>query len=274
MIIIDTYENEKMGILKRFINSIYDFKSYNFFISQKLSKAILYLLLLAFLSSTFTVIKNSYTFKSGFSYLEEVLTNEMPSFILENNELKIDTTMPIVYEDGINIVVVDTTKELDPTTYPSYINIFLIGKDKIIFKDSSSQFTTLDYSSFQLTSPLTSEDFSNVMKTLGGIGITILLILIFIFLFIGKLISVFLIMPLAALVISSILDKKLSYGSLIKISAYALTVPIIIKTFFAVIGVNVPVFFILYYGVGIIYLTFAIKNIKLDINDSLESTLN
>lgn len=273
MIIIDTQETQKTGIFKRFLNSTYNFKSYNLFISQNLSKAVLYLILLAFLSSTLTIIANSFSFKKDFAYVAEVLNNEMPSFILENNELNVEATMPIVYEDGINIFVIDTINEINPTNYNSYNSFFLIGKKNIILKDSTSGFTTLDYASLQLTEPITSQDFNELIKVLGSIGIIILLGLIFIFLFIGKLISVFLIMPVAALVISSILNKKLSYGNLIKLSAYALTVPILLKTFFAVISINVPVFFIVYYGIGILYLTFAIKNINLDTDESLKNTI-
>lgn len=273
MITINTQEPQKIGLFKSFLNSTYNFKSYNLFICQNLSKAVLYLILLAFLSSTLTIIANSFSFKKDFAYLTEVLNNKMPSFILENNELNVEGSMPIVYEDGINIFVIDTINEIDPTEYNSYNSAFLLGKKNIVFKDSTPNFKTLNYSSLQLTSPVTSEDFNELIKILGSVGIIILLGFIFIFLFIGKLISVFLIMPLAALVISSILNKKLSYGNLIKLSAYALTVPILLKTFFAVISINVPVFFIVYYGIGILYLTFAIKNINLDTDESLKNTI-
>lgn len=270
VIIIEIHENEKMGIFRKFINSTYNFKSYNFFISEKLSKAIIYLLLLAFLSSTFLIFKVGFSFKKDFSYFKEILTNEMPSFTLDNDELIVDSEMPIIFEKGNTIFIIDTTTEFNPVTFNEYTTGIFIGKDALILKENSAEITTMNYSSLQLTKSFTSDDLSLLVSTFGIVIIVFILIFVFIFSFVGKLISLFLIMPLAALVISSILNKKLSYSNLIKISAYSLTVPILIKTLFKLIGLRVPIFFVLYYGIGFIYLIFAIRNISLDINEDLD----
>jgi len=270
VIIIEIHENEKMGIFRKFINSTYNFKSYNFFISEKLSKAIIYLLLLAFLSSTFLVFKVGFYFKKDFSYFQKILTNEMPLFTLDNGELIVDSEMPIIFEEGNTIFIIDTTTEFNPNTFNEYTTGIFIGKDALILKENSAEITTMNYSSLQLTKSFTSEDLSLLVSTFGSVIIVFILIFVFIFSFVGKLISLFLIMPLAGLVISSILNKKLSYSNLIKISAYSLTVPILIKTLFKLIGLRVPIFFVLYYGIGFIYLIFAIRNINLDANEGLE----
>lgn len=254
-----------MGILKKIINSTYNFKSYNFFISEKLSKAIMYLLLLAFLSSTFLILKVGFSFKKDFSYFQEILTNEMPSFTLDNSELIVDSTMPIIFEEGNTIVIIDTNTEFNPNAFNEYNTGIFIGKDMLIVKENSSEITTMNYSSFQLTNPFTSDDLSSLISTFSSVIMVFIVVFAFVFSFVGKLISLFLIMPLSALVISSILNKKLSYSNLIKISAYSLTVPILLKTFFKLIGLRIPVFFILYYGIGFVYLIFAIKNINLEI---------
>lgn len=264
--------NKKMGILKKLINSTYNFKAYNYFISEKLSKAILYFLLLAFISSSFMILKGGLSFKKKFSNVKTILTDEMPSFTLDKGELIIDSEMPIIYEDDYNIFVIDTTNELDMTALDKYNNGVFIGKDEFTIKENSSKFTTFKYSSLQLKEILTSEYLSSMITTFANIGVTIGLILIFIFSFIGKLISVFAIMPLAALIIASILNKKLSYSNLIKISSYSLTVPILLKTSLNLAGIKIPVFFIIYYGIGILYLIFVLKNINLDVNESLDIT--
>ncbi|MBU3131652.1 DUF1189 domain-containing protein [Clostridium gasigenes] len=264
------YENEKMSFLKKFINSTYNFKSYNYFISEKLSKAVLYLLLLAFVSSGFMVLKEGFSFNKEFSKMKTILNEEMPSFTLDNDELIIDSEMPIIYEEDNTIFVIDTSNELDIKSLDKYNSGIFIGKNELIFKENSTKFTTIKYSSLELKNSLTSEYVNRIVNTFGNIFIIIGLVLIFIFLLIGKLISVFAIMPLAALIIASILNKKLSYSNLIKISAYALTVPILLKTFLKLVGITIPVFFILYYGIGIVYLIFALKNIHLDVNESLE----
>ena len=129
------YKNEKMGILKKFINSTYNFKSYNYFISEKLSKAVLYLLLLAFLSSGFMILKGGLSFNKEFSKIKTILNEEMPSFTLDNGELIIDSEMPIIYEDDNNILVIDTTNELDITALDKYNSGVFIGKDEFVVKE-------------------------------------------------------------------------------------------------------------------------------------------
>ena len=262
-------EYEKKGILKKFTTSVYNFKGYNYFISEKLSKAVIYLLILVLISSSLMIFKKGLSFKNDFTNLKAVLTDEMPPFTLENGQLIIDSEMPIDFEtenDNSSIIIIDTTNKFDKTNLHNYDNWIFVGKQDLTVKELSGKTTTLEYSSLQLNDVLTSEKLTSIINTFSAIFIVIVLIFIFIFSFIGKSISVFAIMPLAALIISSILNKKLSYSNLVKISSYALTVPILVKTLLNLIGVTIPMFFLLYYGIGIFYLTFALKNINIDHN--------
>lgn len=90
----------------------------------------------------------------------------------------------------------------------------------------------------------------------------IIFILSFLFSFLGKLTSSYLIIRLIGLIINSILKKKLKYAQCVKLAMYSLTVPYLIKTILGILNVNIRYFFIIYYGIGLLYLFLGMKYIE------------
>ena len=93
-----------------------------------------------------------------------------------------------------------------------------------------------------------------------------------IFFFGFKFIAAF-IVSLIGLIINAFCKAKITFGEIYKLSIYALTFSIILKAFFIVIGIQVPQFWILYYGIPLIYLGLGLNLISKDQNQDLEKDI-
>jgi hypothetical protein len=252
-------EEERMGFFSQLIGSITKIETYRRFFKRTTGKAILYLFILSLIFGTAGALRAMYYYNRGISELINFFQYEAPSFTLENGELNVEGSMPIVVDenDG-NVFIIDTTGGTDESILDKYPNGILITKDELIQKENYST----KRQSFKMAQGvrITKEGLIGFFPLLRGINILIV-VFGFIFHFIGKLISALLV-AIAGSIISSIVNYNLTFGTQYKLSVYALTLPIIIKAVLSVLGVEIPYFWIPYYGIAIFYMWKAINMLK------------
>ena len=73
-------------------------------------------------------------------------------------------------------------------------------------------------------------------------------------------------MAIGGLIINSILNKNLKYSECAKLGMYSLTVPFLIKIIFSILSIDISLFWVLYYGIALLYLFLGMKAID-DTND-------
>lgn len=253
-------EEEKVGFFSQLIGSITNFQMYRYFFKRTMGKAILYLLLLSLIFGTATILRSMYDFNTGISQVMRYFQLEIPDFTLENGELNVqEENMPIYFGDtDEGILIIDTTGKTNESVLDAYPNGMLVTKYEFIQKHNNS----IERQKFSVLRDfrVTKDSISGFLPLLRVINVFIVIFGL-LFHFVGKLISAILVAA-AGLVICEIVKYRLPYDVQYKLSIYALTLPIILKAVVKILRVDIPFFWVLYYGIAVFYLWKAITTIK------------
>ncbi len=233
-------------------------KFYSTIYNQSFTKTFKYLVL--FLLITFII--NGAIFSYGFltgvdKFIVSVRTN-MPDFVLANGKLQVEGPQPYILEDDNFRFIIDTTGQ---TTEASLNNkptdYILLTENQMVTKQGiRSQAVMFSDIPFEINKDM-------LLQKLPYIKFVLIIFGIFAFIFglIGRLFWP-LVLSLGALIIDASLNTKLKYSQLYNISVYALTLPIFIELLKNYIIPRFPFFFLLYLGVGLVYVYLALKGIK------------
>lgn len=253
---------EKMSFLSQFRNSIVSFESYRHFLRQKVGRAVLYLLLLSLILSAVTGIKVLYDFNYGIDVMIRNFRTEVPNFVLKNGELTVDAPMPYYVEkDEDFLFVIDTSGKLDESVLNDYPEGIFLSRYEAVLKQNAFEIRKIDFSSLA-GATITKDEVINWLPLLKWLSIFII-VFGFLFYFIGKLLSALLI-SLLGLIMSSAAKFRMEFGDLYKLSIYTLTLPMVIKALVGLAGINIPFFWLIYYGIAVFYLWKAIQLLKRD----------
>lgn len=253
-------KKEKMSFFSKLKNSITRPEAYSHFLKESGGRAVLYLLFLCLIFGGIGTIKTIYEFNKVVSEVEALLKEKVPNFTLKNGELNVEGEMPIILnERGPSVVIIDTSDKADESILDKYQDGLFISKTKFIQKQGSYKRQETSFASFRGMT-LTKTDVQ------GYVGYSIFLkvaigILSPILFFISKFFSAFII-TILALIVNGFYKAKVTFGQIYKLSIYALTLPIIIKVFFTVTTLYFGFFWVVYYGVALLYLILALKSIN------------
>ena len=235
------------------LKGIYDVKNFKRLREKSISRAFLFLFMLCFITSLIGALYLSVEFhREAKGWLES-----LPEFTLTQEGLEVNTEMPIIKEEEGVLFVVDTTGKIDKTVLADYKQGFFISKTALFYKKSEVETREINFRELEPGMVITKE---TVVDWLGYLWIIVLVIFVFalLFTFIGKIISA-LIMGLIGLIANKTMGTKFKFAELFKLGAYALALPILIQFVLWLIGIQVPVFFLIYYGVATIFLVRAMK---------------
>lgn len=257
---------DRMTFFQKFYKSLYSFKTYNYFLTENLGKGILYLLILVLFTTTLTSIALFFKVNNFKHQLDDMISTELGDFSITNGILTINKEMPINYSNtdiGINqLIIIDTEDLTDISVLNDADEGFILFSDRFYVKsDSTPMIQEILYSEI-FTSDINSANLIDFISPFITLIVVIMIIFSPIVSFIGKILSLFIVMGVGGLIISSILKVKLSYSKLCTLGSYALTLPILLNTVYNLIDISIPGFFIIYYGIGLLYLFFGIKSIS------------
>lgn len=243
---------ENLSFPEQFIGSIFKFETYRVFFRRSTGRAFLYLFLASIILAGLGSIRFLVEFNAEINEVVNTLKANLPYFELRNGELTVDAGMPyIVSESADHIFVIDTTGQLDQSILDDYDVGMLLTKHDLYQKQSV--FETRHYSLNAFAGlTITRDDMIRWLPILRWL-IVIIIMFGFVFYFCGKLLSA-LIISLGGLIIENAVNRKIGFGSLFKLSLYALTLPMIIQVVLTLARVTVPMFFLLYYSIALFYL--------------------
>lgn len=224
--------SNKIGLLKSFKYSILDFKNLFNLKIRGTGATFLYILFLGLFVVGFKSFELSIYINNGIDNFIKTELSKIPEFSLKDGNLKIDGEMPIridVSENPNNrsILIIDTTGATFESELENYSSGILITKDYMIVKENPYKpITTLKLKDIPFS--IQKSDLANY---LGYIKYFVIIYAFFGFIFfIIKFIFMTLIIALICKL--ALNDEKygFKYGTLFKISIYASTLPLLIKT--------------------------------------------
>lgn len=281
-------KEEKLSFLKKIKTSIFDFDGYQQLAAEKISKTIVYIVLLVLIFSVLLSLAYIYNINKMIDNTKEYVDNEISEMIYENYELTVipqngeEITRIINDKVGATIIINTQTEDEEKINnsideIKSQNNGILILKDKIIIKTPISA-NTIEYSYKDISeeyniNKIDKEEFINLLsgsevkKALVILFSAMVLYLVIIY-FSTMLIDIFL-LSLLALIVTKISGLRLKISAIYNIAAYSLTLPIMLNIIYAVVntitGFKIEYFQIMYTAIASIYVITAILIIRTDV---------
>ena len=244
-----------------FYRSIIDIKAYSEFRTRPAGRAFLYLLLLTLVLGGISAVRLAVEMNAVIASATASIKKNIPDFRLDKNGIKVNAPMPYVKElDKDFILAIDTTGKTDKEIFRGRGQGVLITASRIIYKENELKITDYDIKSLGGVISLSKGDIERYLSY-AWVIIVITLPFYLIFFYAAKLFSA-LIVAVLGLIINSVLKTGVSFEDLFKLSIYALTAPIILKIAVEFTSYPVPYFFLVYYGVGLLYLWLALRRIS------------
>ena len=263
-----------MGFFKKFLNSLFNFKAYNTFLSQTTGKAVLYMLILCALLGIINCTSFASYLNSYLPPFKEELEKNVPEFEFKNGKLTFEGDMPIVIKDeeADIIVYIDTENPIDNSVLDDYSNGFLITSDSFSVKQGINT-QSMNFSSLNGTNLDKDKFIDFIPNKIPMFFIIVYYIFSVLFSFLGKIIGAFIVLGIAGTILSKIMNKPLKYSESFRLGLYALTVPMLISTIcflLTFVGNIFPFPGYISYGIAIIYLALGIKSIDTNTIEKLE----
>jgi hypothetical protein len=214
-------------------------------------------------------IKLAFLWNGLVDTMEQEFVDKAPEFIFANGKLAVNTPMPyLIYKTQDQIMIVDTSGKTDASILNSYKKGILIGKNMVISKENELETRSYDLSSLREIS-FTKSSAIKYIPWLKWLNIFMIGFL-FIYEIIGNLIAAVILGGLG-LIVSKVIDYQIVFNDLYKIGIYALTLPIVLELARELTEVNIPVFKLVFYGIGIVYIVMALKILKKSAAGNYES---
>lgn len=253
-------DEPKLGFFHKIYYSMAGFNYYRYFIRQRTGKAVVYLLLLTLIIGIVSLIPVVYNYNNVINEMINGFDKSVPGFTFENGKLDVQGKMPIIIDNAGSTMIIDTSGQTDESVLDKYDRAILITSDKMIQKNFANKQVT-DFSilqGFRL-------DKNSVKRFLPLLKWFATLILIFgsIF-FIGIKFLSALVVSIIGLIINGSKKSHLRFADIFKLSAYSLTLPLLLGTLLDLIPVTIPYLWLIFYLIAFVYLLGAINVIKKD----------
>ncbi|MBE6054977.1 MAG: DUF1189 domain-containing protein [Clostridium sartagoforme] len=227
--------NGNISFIKKIRISIGSIEGYRDLIKEKISRAIIYSILLSLIIGGIQGTVSFIVINSVQKTMEKVISSDEFKFTLQDGILNFENS-PIKSEEGRTIVYIDTDISLEDVD--SIRNIVVhkdvsiaVLRDGVSFRVNGEEYN-YSFSDVPIVGKIDNE---MLLKSLGLIGIAkyIAFISAILVTYIIFMVNT-LILSILGVIINKLNNLRLSYGSLFKISVYAMTLP-------SLIGLIIPI---------------------------------
>ncbi len=276
--------NKKTGFFKSFWYAITNFEKYKEFAfnnSLNVFKYVVILLLLFSIIITFSlVVPIINAFNNSMDYFK----NEFPDLTYSEGKLTVDSEEPIYLEDKDldAVIVVDTNAtEEEKAKYIEeqkvHATSILIFSDELVVKTAAlTAYSIYEYTQLDDSIGVDTFNKQDILNNFTGNQSYKVYISIYLFVFVLILLTYtvmlfidIVILSILAFIISKIYKVSLRYSNCIKISVYALTLPLLLQLIYVYVntftGFTIEYFAIMYDIISYIYVITAILIIKNDL---------
>lgn len=263
-----------MGFFTRVKKSIFKFEEYEKFIEEPKKRAFIYFFKLMTIFSVFITIALAYTVNININKLQIELESKIPSFKIQEGILDIEETDTFEYyfEDyGIYLLM---DENLDIYTGDSKENCIIMLKDNMVIKVNGYT-KNVGYKDIQNLSNQTVIGFfeTKEWKTLFLNICLIMLLLNFVVYSLIILLDV-ITLSILGLIINTLIKTTFKYKDLVKISIYAMTLPILLYLVYitanTLFGTTIKLFQLAYSAISYIYLITVMLMLKADIIKNMQ----
>lgn len=281
-------KEEKKSFLKKIKMSIFDFEAYQELAAEKISRTILYIVLLILIFSI--VIGAIYLSKFGNGVIKtrEYIEKQIAEIEYENYQLTIipnnkeEITKLNLEDSGIEVIINTQTNDEEKiqesiNEINSLENGILLLKDRIIIKNEFSlntiEYTYKDISEAYNLNKIDKQEVINILsgsqiKIFGAMFFGVIVLYMFIIYFSNVLVDM-LLLSMLAYIVSRIAGLRLKYSALYNIATYSLTLSIILNIIYFIVnaltGFVIEYFQIMYTAISSIYIVTSILIIKSDV---------
>ena len=250
----------KVSFVRQFWISITNWKEYPLLKAQTLGKAFGYLFLITLVFGSISLIKPIIEFNDFLEELAVQYQAKVPEFVFGDGALRVDAKMPVtLLDEAKSLFVIDTSGATDSSILNNYEEGALVTKDKLFFKHNRYELREYNFSEFKEVR-FTKSDLGSWIPYLKWLSVLVVLFG-WVGFMVGKLFSALLVSLVGLIIFNSYRDQ-LNFSQIYKLAIYALTLPILIKVSLELIGYTLPLFFLLYYGLAIVYLVLAAGSFK------------
>jgi len=238
-----------IGYLKRIWLSVTDRNIGQTVISESLGVALKYFLVLILLVGVITMAVNSYSLYFDMKEAAQIVQRVAPDFRLENGTFICQGKMPIVKTYDGFVLFIDTTGKTSANVLDKYDQAAFIFSTKMISKKGLLDYSTLNFKDLTWLN-FTKQDMIRFIR----LWVTpIVFILGLIFFGVVQLMNLFLV-SLIGLIVSAFMKFKLSFANIFKLSIYAITLSIVMKTILSIFDIDIPYFLVVGYVITVFYL--------------------
>lgn len=280
---------KKLTFWKKLKYSIFDFDKYQELAAEKVVKTIGYIAILLFIFTMVVAGIYTYKFSVTISDARAYIDENIETITFENYEVNIITkknekvTTIQNEEIGMNVIIstnLQSEEELNKQIeeFASQGNGILILKDRILlnnelvnkpitylYKTLAEQYNINNIDKQELLNLLAYDTIKPLLFTIFGI----LFIYFFAIMYLPSTLIDIIILSVFGYIISNITRMRLKYSAVYNISAYSVTLPIILNLVYFVVnaftGFNINYFEIMYTTVASIYIAAAILMIRSDV---------
>lgn len=247
-----------INIAQSLYRSIIDVKAYSEFRTRPSGSTFLYLLLVTVILGGISAARLAVEMNTVIGNATSTMKKNIPDFKLDKKGISVNVPMPYVKDMGTDFIwAVDTTGKTGKSVFLGHRQGILITADRITYKESETKTTDYDAKILGALITFSKQDIERYLSY-SWVIIVITLPFFLMFFYAAKLFSA-LILSVPGLIINEVLKSGVSFDDLYKLSIYALTAPIMLKVALEFTHYSVPYFFIIYYGVGLLYLGLALK---------------
>lgn len=256
-----------MNFLKRFPQSVYNFKAYNKLRKTSMISTIMYLLILALLLSGFIAVRPMNAAYRYQNMINNVLDDNINELNIKDSKLIVNNGEEFskIETDGKVFFGIDTGENVTADNYVGQMGLIL-SKEGIVGRVDSpatklNEPFSVNYDSLDITKNISD---NTLLKGLNSIAAAIrvnFLILSPIVIFIEYLV-LSLIFAIIAAIICNGKQIKLNFGERYRVAVYASTVIFALRAIFSLIGITIP--FLILVIIQVVYMNLAIKAIKIE----------
>ena len=274
-------EVKEKNFFQKVWTSIRDFEGYEEFAAGKVTKAIIYVLLLTLIFSIIIAITYTYKFYSAIQSTSNYVAENVDEIKMVDGKLEITSNKDSIIEDEnaiIPIIIADTSKEANKEEYIKKIKayetgILFLSDRALLISNNIANETEVYYSNiFQLNIDGKEEflnlfEFSNLFPTYIVFFLTMFVYLVIIY-FMSNIMDA-VVLGALGYVFARLMRLKLKYKASFNIGAYAITLPVILNLIYIIVntftGFEIKYFQWMYTTISYIYVVVAILMIKTEI---------
>lgn len=247
-----------MNIFRRFYISLFKPKRYKELLKSSGFTTFFYLLLFSLIIGLLAFSRDYVNLNRFFSVRKEAIDEKIPPFEIKDGALDLKGSNFVVFQEE-NWTFVLNDKENSSILLDEYPSGVALGKDSLTLKYNNTNLGTTDYSSTNLS--LTDQQLKDYMasldNTLGNTYLTFMVLLFIIFAFVSSLI-----LAIIGKIMASVKDISLRFGSVYKLSLYAITPCLVIIALLNLLNINMLISTPLSFIVSVVYLYFGILDIN------------